>query len=98
MELETLIERQLESNELRELHLYKVPVLKTCDNWSAVKELGRIDFQGRHTNYNGVLVKYGERIYFVGDARVEALSPYRKWDMRKKINVVKEVDFKKRRR
>lgn len=98
MELETLIERSLTDNEIRELHLYKLPILKTCDNWMAVKELGRVSFQGRHVNYSGALVKYGEKIYYVGDARIEALAPYRKWDMRKKIEVIKETDFKKRKK
>lgn len=98
MELDTLIDRHLEKNELRELHLYKLPILKTCDNWTAVKEVGRIDFDGRHANYNGVLAMYAGRFYFIGDARIEALAPYRKWDMRKKINVIREVDYKKRKK
>ncbi len=95
MDWETLLSRGLTEGKIRELHLYKVPVLKTCDNWSAVKELGRVDFKGKHADYHGALVKYAEKFYFVTDARIEALAPYREWDLKKKISVIPEAKAQK---
>lgn len=95
MDWATLLSRNLENNKVRELHLYKVPVLKACDNWKAVKEIGRIDFKGKHANYNGALVKYAEKIYFLPDARIDALAPYRKWNLKNKISVITEEQHKK---
>lgn len=87
--------RDLEQSRIRELYLYKVPVLKTCDNWAAVKELGKLDFKGKHADYHGALVKYGDNVYFIPDVRIDALAPYRKWDLKNQIKVITEVEHKK---
>lgn len=94
MDWQTIMERHLEDNKVRELHLYQVPLLKTCDNWGAAKELGRIDFKGKHANYNGGLIKYANKIYFIPNARIEALAPYRKWNFKAKIKVITEAEHK----
>lgn len=96
MDLHTLQRFGLDENKIRELYLYKIPSLKTCDNWGAVKEIGRIDFKGKHANYQGALVQYGENVYFISNSRLEALSPYRKWVFRNSITVIKESEIKKR--
>lgn len=98
MDWQTLLVRQLDDNQVRELYLYKLPVLKTCDNWGAVKEIGRIDFKGKHSNYNGAVVKYSENYYFVPDGRLEALAPYRKWNLKNKIKVITEAEVKKKKK
>lgn len=87
--------RDLEEGKIRELYLYKLPILKTCDNWTAVKEIGRVDFKGKHSDYHGGIVKYAEKVYFIPDARIEALSPYRKWNWKTTIRVVTEEEHKK---
>ena len=58
MDWHVLLEKSLDKGEVRELHLYQIPLLKTCDNWGAVKELGKVDFKGKHARYAGGLVKY----------------------------------------
>lgn len=96
MDWETIFTRQLNEGKIRELYLYKIPVLKTVDNWGAVKEVGRVDFKGKHTDYHGAIVKYAEKFYFVTDARIEALAPYRKWDLKTKLKVITEAELKKK--
>ena len=98
MNLQQLFNSGLNENILRELYLYQIPILKTCDNWKAVQEVGRIDFKGKHANYNGALVQYGENVYFVPDSRLDAVSPYRKWNLKNKIQVITEVDYKKKKK
>ncbi|MDH5720065.1 MAG: hypothetical protein OEZ13_05505 [Spirochaetia bacterium] len=98
MDWQNTLSQAIQENKIRELYLYKVPVLKTCDNWAAVKELGRVSFKGKHATYNGALVKYAESLYFVPEARIEALAPYRKWNLKNTIDVISEEDFKKQTR
>jgi len=96
MDIQTLQRQGLDDNKVRELYLYKIPVLKTCDNWGAVKEVGKIDFKGKHANYHGALVQYAENIYFIPHSRLEALAPYRKWNFKKTITVITEEEYKKK--
>ena len=84
------VNKTLAENKVRELYLYQIPVLKNCNNWLAVKEIGRVDFVGKHADYHGGLVSYGERYYFVPDSRLQALSSYRSWKFKKTINIVAE--------
>ena len=44
---------QLEEYNIRELYLYQLPVLKTCDNWMTVQEIASVRFKGKHANYYG---------------------------------------------
>ena len=96
MNWELLLARSLEDYNIRELYLYQLPVLKTCNNWPAVKEIGRVIFEGKHSNYNGGIVKYAEKLYFVPAPRLKALAAYRKWNFKKMIKVVTEEDFAKK--
>jgi len=95
MDIQTLNRHGLTELKIRELYLYKVQSLKTCDNWAAVKEIGRVDFKGKHANYEGALVQYGENVYFISNAKIEALAPYRKWSLKEVVTVVPEKPKKK---
>ncbi len=94
VDLQGLLSKMIQENFVRELYLYQMPILKTCDNWSAVKEVGRIDFKGKHANYHGGIVSYAEKYYFVPDIRLQALSTFRKWRFKIKVSIVKEIDIK----
>ncbi|HMU81696.1 MAG TPA: hypothetical protein PKC35_00005, partial [Leptospiraceae bacterium] len=74
-------------NAIRELHLRHIPVLKTCENWNDVKEIGLVDHRTKYAHYKGLLVRYGERIYYVPEARMEALAPFRNWTSKVHIKV-----------
>lgn len=96
MDIQTLERHGLDEFKIRELYLYKVPSLKTCDNWASVKEIGRIEFKGKHANYVGALVQYGENVYFIPNSRLDALAPYRKWHFKNTITVIRESEVKKK--
>jgi hypothetical protein len=87
MEWEKILKDSVKDNSIRELHLRHVPVLKTCENWNDVKEIGLVDHRTKFAHYKGLLVRYGERIYYVPEARVEALAPFRAWNMKTHIKV-----------
>ena len=98
MDWQVLLERSLESSQIRELYLYQIPLLKTCGNWNSVQEIGKLEFAGKHANYNGGLVRYGDKIYFITDASISALSAFRKWNFKKKLQVITEKEIEKRKK
>ncbi|MCB1165786.1 MAG: hypothetical protein KDK37_06025 [Leptospiraceae bacterium] len=87
MEWEKVLRDSVKNGTIRELHLRHVPVLKTCENWNAVEEVGLIDHQTRFAHYKGIIVKYGERIFYVPEKRMEALAPYRPWKTKVRLKV-----------
>ena len=93
-----LAEELREKGSIRELHLYKVPELKTCNNWGLVKELGRIEFKGKYSVYRGGLVEYGGKVFYVPESRIQALARFRKWNFKKDIRVIPEKEAKLYRR
>ena len=87
MEWERILKDSVKDGSIRELHLRKVPVLKTCENWGDVHEIGLINHQTKYAHYKGVLVKYGERLFYVSEERMQALAPYRQWKAKNHIKV-----------
>ena len=87
MEWERILRDSVKEGQIRELHLRKVPVLKTCENWNDVLEIGMVDHRTKYAHYKGILVKYGERLFYVPEARMQALAPFRTWKMKSKIRV-----------
>ena len=75
--------RALQDGHIRELHLYQMPVLKNVENWAQVKEIGKVDFRGKHSDYKGAIVQYGSNYFFLPNARMDALSVYRKMELQK---------------
>ncbi len=83
----------LERGEIRELHLRHIPVLKNCENWYEVKEIGFIDHHTKYAHYKGLIVKYGHRFYYLTEESMQALAPYRSWNTKTNLNVY-EVEKK----
>ena len=88
MEWERILRDSVKDGTIRELHLRKVPVLKTCENWADVQELGLVNHQTKYAHYKGCLVKYGERLFYVSEDRMQALAPYRDWKAKNQIKVI----------
>jgi hypothetical protein len=68
--------------------LRKIPHLKTCPYWDRAIFMGRISHRLQFANYDGGLVQYDGRIYYVNRSQIEALSSYIRWDLKKHITVV----------
>jgi hypothetical protein len=93
MEWERILRDSVKEGTIRELHLRHVPTLKSAENWNDVKEIGMIDHRTKYAHYKGIIVKYGDRIFYVSEQRMQALAPYRTWDTRRKLKVT-EVEKK----
>lgn len=87
MQWERILRDSVKEGTIRELHLRHVPVLKTAENWNDVKEIGLIDHRTKYAHYKGILVKYGDRIFYVSEERMQALAPFRQWNTKKSIKV-----------
>lgn len=88
MEWEKILVDSVKDGVIRELHLRKLPVLKTVDNWKKVEPVGWIDYQMKHAYYKGGLVKLNGKLYFVQDKTIKALQEFIEWKFPLKIQVV----------
>ncbi|MCZ8238687.1 MAG: hypothetical protein O9346_16240 [Leptospiraceae bacterium] len=91
MEWEKVLRDAVQGNSIKELHLRKVPTLKTADDWNKVIEVGLVDHKTKYAHYKGGLVKYGDRLFFVSDERIDAIAQFRKWNFKTKIKIT-DVD------
>ena len=72
---------------IRASNLRRIPQLKACPFWDRAIFLGRISYRVKVANYDGGLVKYDGRIYYVNRSQIEALRGFVHWDLRKTISV-----------
>jgi len=68
--------------------LRKIPQLKVCPFWDRAVFLGTVSHRVQFANYDGGLVKYDNRIYYVSRSQIEALRPWVHWNQKKVITVV----------
>jgi len=87
MEWEVILADAVKDGQIKELHLKKLPVLKTTGNWRAVELIGWIDHQMKYTHYKGGLVKLNNKLYFVQDKTIQALREYMDWKFPTRILV-----------
>jgi len=88
MEWEVILADSVKDGKIRELHLKKLPVLRTTSNWKKVELLGWLDHQMKYTHYKGGLVKLNGKLYFVQEKTIKALEEFMKWNFPGRIQVV----------
>ncbi len=76
------------NDSVRATHLRKIPHLKDCPAWSDATFLGRVIYKPQFGNYDGGLVKYAGRLYYINKAQIEALRPWVKWNTNKILTVI----------
>ena len=79
------------TSQIRELHLRHLPVLKTCEKWSLVNEVGMVQHETKYGKYEGMIIEYNQQIYFLDKSYIKALSPYRSWKTDRKIKVIEST-------
>lgn len=90
MEWEKILRNAVKDGKIRESALKKIPVLKNCENWRHVKPVGRIDHSMKFSHYRGIIVMLNDKIYFVSDNTIDALSEFVTWNIKKRIDVVEK--------
>ncbi len=94
MEWEKILADSVQDGSIRELHLTRVPTLKTVENWDNVMPIGLIDHRSKHAHYKGGLVKYQEKIYFISDIKIDSLAKWINWKFPTTIKVIPEPEKK----
>jgi hypothetical protein len=70
--------------------LRKIPHLKGCPHWDEAQFIGRIYYHVKFATYDGGLVKYDGRIYYVNAAQIQALQRFLRWDLKKVVTVLED--------
>jgi len=68
--------------------LRHIPQLKACPFWDRAVFLGRIVHKTKVANYDGGLVKYEGRTYYVSRSQIEALRAFVHWNQKNAISVI----------
>jgi hypothetical protein len=90
MKWQDLLKDSVKGNSIKASSLRRIPQLKTCPYWDRAEFLGTISHRVALANYDGGLVKYDGRIYYVNRSQIEALRAYVRWNQRKKITVLED--------
>ncbi|OHD08491.1 MAG: hypothetical protein A2086_05290 [Spirochaetes bacterium GWD1_27_9] len=87
-----ILRHSIVDNKIKASHLQHIPKLKDCQNWQDVKFLGRVNYKFKYTNYEGGLIKYNSKIYYINSKQIQAVSNYIKWDTSNIINVIEDAE------
>jgi hypothetical protein len=85
-----LLKNAVSKETIKASNLRRIPQLKACPYWDRAVFLGRISYRVPVANYDGGLVKYDGRIYYVNRSQIEALRAFVHWDLRKNITVIED--------
>jgi hypothetical protein len=83
-----MLSNAVHKESIKASNLRHIPQLKACPFWDRAVFLGKINHKTGVANYDGGLVKYEGRIYYVNRSQIEALRTFVRWDQRKTIAVI----------
>jgi hypothetical protein len=72
--------------------LRRTPHLKDCPHWERAVFLGRVTYIVKVATYDGGLVEYEGKVYYVSRSQIEALRSFVRWNLRKTISVIEDKD------
>ncbi len=85
-----ILKNSVHNGAIKAGHLRCIPHLKTCRYWDRAVFLGRVYYKLHYCTFDGGLIKYDNRIYYINSAQINALTPYLKWNLSKEITVMEE--------
>ena len=88
MKWQEILRNSISGETIKAGTLRRIPHLKACPYWDRATFLGWVSYQLAFATYDGGLVKYDNRIYYVNRSQIEALRPWVKWDLRKRVTVI----------
>lgn len=90
MKWQDVLRNSVKGDTIKAGALRKIPHLRSCPMWDHAVFLGRVSYDIKVANYDGGLVKYEGRIYYVNKAQIETLSNWVRWDLKKEITVLED--------
>jgi hypothetical protein len=85
-----ILKNSVSKETIKASNLRRIPQLKACPYWDRAEFVGRIQYKTKVANYDGGIVKYDGRIYYVNRSQIEALQSFVKWNTRKVISVIED--------
>ncbi len=83
-----LLKNSVKGDSIKASNLRKIPHLKNCAYWDLAEFVGRVSYRPPLGTYEGGLVRYNGRLYYVSRAQIQALSRYVRWNLRKVVTVL----------
>jgi len=85
---EEILRNCVVDNKIKALHLKVIPKMKDCERWQDVLFLGRIHYKFKYTEYNGGLIRFNGKLFYINPRQIQALSNIHKWNISNEIQVV----------
>jgi len=85
-----ILRDEVKGSTIRLAVLRRVPQMKDCPRWDLAEFLGCVSHRLQFASYDGGLVKYDGRLYYVSKAQIEALRPFVRWNTKKTIAVLED--------
>jgi hypothetical protein len=85
-----VLKNSVSKETIKASNLRKIPHIKACPYWDRAVFLGRIVYKTPVANYDGGIVKYDGRVYYVNRSQIEALQSFVKWNLKKQITVIED--------
>jgi hypothetical protein len=85
-----ILRNSVSKETIKASSLRKIPQLKACPYWDRAVFMGRLSYKTQVANYDGGIVKYDGRIYYVNRSQIEALQTFVRWDLKKHIRVIED--------
>ncbi len=85
-----VLRNSVKGDTISSTSLRKIPHLKDCPFWDQVEFIGRVYYKVKFATYDGGLVKYDGRIYYVNRSQIEALRSYVHWNVKKVVTIMEE--------
>ena len=85
-----ILRNSVKGDSISSTSLRKIPHLKDCPFWDQAEFIGRIYYKVKYGTYDGGLVKYDGRIYYINKGQMEALRSFLHWDLKKVVTVIEE--------
>ena len=83
-----ILRDEVKGDTIRLAALRRIPQLKDCPRWDLAEFVGCVSFKLPFATYDGGIVMYGGRIYYVSRAQIEALRPFVHWNTKKNLLVL----------
>ncbi len=76
---EELLRNSIVGNKIKASHLVHIPKMKDCDHWEDATFIGRVKYKFKYSEYDGGLIKYHGRIYYINTKQITPLAQCYKW-------------------
>ena len=80
----------IRNGTIRAAELRRIPILKSCPYWDQAEFLASVHYKAPFCVFDGGLVMYDGRLYFVTRSQIRALQPWVRWNLARTVTVVED--------